>query len=189
MLNGKRIAIVLPAYNAEKTLETTVRELPELADIRILVDDHSSDRTVALANRLGLQFYVQDRNYGYGRNQQTCYGEALARAPTWSSWSTLDYQSPPVGDRHGGIAIMNRCHRFFAVSFLRRFLDDRGAKLWRRNAMECPYCHVPLSPDTPCLAHPPVPMCYWPHPSAAAEAHAVTDAPNAPVRAAAAKTE
>ena len=57
MINGKRIAVVLPAYNAEKTLEATVRELPDLVDIRILVDDHSSDRTVEVANRLGLQVF------------------------------------------------------------------------------------------------------------------------------------
>ena len=53
MINGKRIAVVLPAYNAEKTLETTVRELPDLVDIRILVDDHSTDRTLEVAHRLG----------------------------------------------------------------------------------------------------------------------------------------
>ena len=51
MINGKRIAVVMPAYNAEKTLEATVAELPELVDIRILVDDHSSDRTAEVANR------------------------------------------------------------------------------------------------------------------------------------------
>ena len=78
MINDKRIAVVLPAYNAEKTLQATVRELPEIVDIRILVDDHSSDKTVELAERLGLKCFVHDRNYGYGRNQQTCYREALA---------------------------------------------------------------------------------------------------------------
>jgi glycosyltransferase involved in cell wall biosynthesis len=78
MINGKRIAVVLPAYNAEKTLENTVSELPDVVDIKILVDDHSSDRTVEIAERLGLQYYVHDQNYGYGRNQQTCYREALA---------------------------------------------------------------------------------------------------------------
>src|ERR1035438_4308395 len=78
MINGKRIAVVLPAYNAEKTLEATVRELPDLVDTRILVDDHSLDRTVEIAQRLGLHYFVHDRNYGYGRNQQTCYREALA---------------------------------------------------------------------------------------------------------------
>ena len=63
MINGKRIAVVLPAYNAEKTLEATVRELPGLVDTTILVDDHSSDRTVEIAQRLGLQSFVHDRNY------------------------------------------------------------------------------------------------------------------------------
>jgi glycosyltransferase involved in cell wall biosynthesis len=76
MINGKRIAVVMPAYNAEKTLRVTVAELPDLVDIRILVDDHSSDQTVDLARQLGLLVFQHDRNYGYGRNQQTCYREA-----------------------------------------------------------------------------------------------------------------
>src|SRR5437660_11571649 len=78
MINGKRVAVVMPAYNAEKTLEATVHELPDLVDIRILVDDHSSDRTVAIAHQLSLQLFVHDQNYGYGCNQQTCYRVALA---------------------------------------------------------------------------------------------------------------
>ena len=96
MLNGKRIAVVLPAYNAEKTLETTVRELPDLVDIRILVDDHSSDRTVEIAHQLGLEFYVHDRNYGYGRNQQTCYREALAAGADVVIMVHPDYQYTPL---------------------------------------------------------------------------------------------
>src|SRR5881394_3072474 len=96
MLNGKRIAVVLPAYNAEKTLEATVRELPELVDIRILVDDHSSDRTVEVAHQLGLQFYVHDQNYGYGRNQQTCYREALAEGADVVIMLHPDYQYTPL---------------------------------------------------------------------------------------------
>jgi glycosyltransferase involved in cell wall biosynthesis len=96
MINGKRIAVVLPAYNAEKTLEVTVRELPDLVDIRILVDDHSSDRTVEIAHRLGLQYYVHDRNYGYGRNQQTCYREALAAGADVVIMVHPDYQYTPL---------------------------------------------------------------------------------------------
>jgi len=96
MINGKRIAVVLPAYNAEKTLEATVQELPELVDIRILVDDHSSDRTVEVAHRLGLQFFVHDRNYGYGRNQQTCYREALAAGADVVIMVHPDYQYTPL---------------------------------------------------------------------------------------------
>src|SRR5260370_38386911 len=78
MINGKRIAVVLPAYNAERTLEATVGEVPDLVDIRILVDDHSSDSTVELAGRLGLLVFQHDRNYGYGRTQQRGYREPLA---------------------------------------------------------------------------------------------------------------
>src|SRR6201982_201856 len=96
MINGKRIAVVLPAYNAEKTLEATVAELPELVDIRILVDDHSSDRTVEIAQRLGLQFFVHDKNYGYGRNQQTCYRESVAAGADVVIMVHPDYQYTPL---------------------------------------------------------------------------------------------
>src|SRR6202023_868256 len=96
MINGKRIAVVFPAYNAEKTLEATVRELPDLVDIRILVDDHSSDRTVEIEHRLGLQSFVHDRNYGYGRNQQTCYREALAAGADVVIMVHPDYQYTPL---------------------------------------------------------------------------------------------
>lgn len=96
MINGKQIAVVLPAYNAEKTLEATVRELPDTVDHCILVDDHSSDRTVEIAHRLGLQYYVHDRNYGYGRNQQTCYREALAAGADVVIMVHPDYQYSPL---------------------------------------------------------------------------------------------
>ena len=96
MINGKRIAVVLPAYNAERTLEATVQEVPDLVDIRILVDDHSSDRTLEVAHRLGLQCFVHDRNYGYGRNQQTCYREALAAGADVVIMVHPDYQYTPL---------------------------------------------------------------------------------------------
>jgi glycosyltransferase involved in cell wall biosynthesis len=95
MINGKRIAVVMPAYNAEKTLEVTVGELPDLVDISILVDDHSSDRTVDLARRMGLLVFQHDRNYGYGRNQQTCYREALAAGADVVIMLHPDYQYTP----------------------------------------------------------------------------------------------
>jgi glycosyltransferase involved in cell wall biosynthesis len=96
VINNKRIAVVMPAYNAEKTLEATIRELPDAVDIRILVDDHSSDRTVDVASRLGLQFFVHDRNYGYGRNQRTCYREALAAGADVVIMVHPDYQYTPL---------------------------------------------------------------------------------------------
>jgi glycosyltransferase involved in cell wall biosynthesis len=96
MINGKRIAVVLPAYNAEKTLELTVSELPGVVDVCILVDDHSSDQTVKIAERLGLQYFVHDKNYGYGRNQQTCYSEALAAGADVVIMVHPDYQYTPL---------------------------------------------------------------------------------------------
>src|SRR5205085_10009323 len=96
MINGKRIAVVMPAYNAEKTLEQTVRDMPEAVDIKILVDDSSSDQTVRLAKRLGVVTFVHDRNYGYGRNQQTCYREALAAGADIVVMVHPDYQYTPL---------------------------------------------------------------------------------------------
>src|SRR5215469_135230 len=95
MLNGKKIAVVMPAYNAEKTLRATVSELPEIVDLRILVDDCSSDQTVEVARELGLLHFVHDRNYGYGRNQQTCYREALAEGADVVIMVHPDYQYTP----------------------------------------------------------------------------------------------
>lgn len=86
----------MPAYNAEKTLEATVRELADLVDIRILVDDHSSDGTVELARRLGLKIFMHDRNYGYGRNQQTCYREAVSANADVIVMLHPDYQYTPL---------------------------------------------------------------------------------------------
>ena len=96
MINGKRIAVVMPAYNAAKTLAATVAEVPEVADTRILVDDDSRDETVEVAHRLGLLVYRHDRNYGYGRNQQTCYREALAAGADVVIMLHPDYQYTPL---------------------------------------------------------------------------------------------
>jgi glycosyltransferase involved in cell wall biosynthesis len=95
MLNQNRIAVVMPAYNAERTLEATVRDLPDLVDLKILVDDHSGDGTVRLAEQLGLKVFVHDRNYGYGRSQKTCYQEALAAGAEIVIMVHPDYQYNP----------------------------------------------------------------------------------------------
>jgi glycosyltransferase involved in cell wall biosynthesis len=96
MINGKKIVVVLPAYNAEKTLEATVRELPDLVDETILVDDYSTDQTVAVARRLGLSVHEHDRNRGYGGNQKTCYTQALARGADVVVMTHPDYQYSPL---------------------------------------------------------------------------------------------
>jgi glycosyltransferase involved in cell wall biosynthesis len=96
MIDGKRIAVVMPAYNAEKTLEKTVRALPAIVDIKILVDDSSNDNTARLSEQLGVQTFIHDSNYGYGRNQQTCYREALAAGADIVVMVHPDYQYNPA---------------------------------------------------------------------------------------------
>jgi glycosyltransferase involved in cell wall biosynthesis len=91
-----RVIVVLPAYNAERTLERTCAEIPrEVVDEIILVDDASRDGTVDLARRLGLTTLVHPRNLGYGGNQKTCYREALARGAEFVVMLHPDYQYPP----------------------------------------------------------------------------------------------
>ncbi len=88
--------VVLPAYNAERTLEATVRELPELVDERILVDDNSRDDTVTMARRLDLTVEVHPQNRGYGGNQKTCYAKALAAGADVVVMIHPDYQYSPL---------------------------------------------------------------------------------------------
>src|SRR4030043_25255 len=96
MLNGKKIIVVLPAYNAEKTLEETYNEIPvDIVDKVLMVDDHSVDNTVALSKRLGIETIVHDQNYGYGRNQKTCYSEALRMKADIVVMVHPDYQYTP----------------------------------------------------------------------------------------------
>jgi len=96
MINGKKIAVVMPAYNAEKTIEKTVQELSDVVDIKILVDDSSKDQTAVLSKKLGVHTFVHDANYGYGRNQQTCYREALAAGADIVVMVHPDYQYTPL---------------------------------------------------------------------------------------------
>jgi glycosyltransferase involved in cell wall biosynthesis len=96
MIDGKKIAVVMPAYNAERTLEQTVRELPDVVDIKILVDDSSNDKTAQLSESLGVRTFIHDANYGYGRNQQTCYREAIAAGADIVVMVHPDYQYAPA---------------------------------------------------------------------------------------------
>src|SRR5581483_4162862 len=73
-----KIVVVMPAYNAGRTLRMTYEELPkDTVNLVILVDDGSTDATLDVARQLGLEIFVHNRNYGYGANQKTCYTEAL----------------------------------------------------------------------------------------------------------------
>lgn len=96
MLNGKKIAVVLPAYNAAKTLQKTYEEIPqEIVDDILLVDDKSSDETVSLARKLGIRTLVHEKNRGYGGNQKTCYKEALKHGADIVVMVHPDYQYTP----------------------------------------------------------------------------------------------
>jgi glycosyltransferase involved in cell wall biosynthesis len=92
----RKIVVVMPAYNAARTLKITYDDLPrgEVGEV-ILVDDGSRDETVKIAKDLGLNVYVHGRNYGYGGNQKTCYTEALKAGATIVVMVHPDYQYDP----------------------------------------------------------------------------------------------
>jgi glycosyltransferase involved in cell wall biosynthesis len=96
MLNGKKLVVVMPAYNAERTLSLTYSHLPlDIVDHVILVDDRSSDATIAVARDLGITTFAHKANHGYGRNQKTCYKEALALGADIVVMVHPDYQYAP----------------------------------------------------------------------------------------------
>jgi glycosyltransferase involved in cell wall biosynthesis len=92
----QKVCVVMPAYNAEKTLERTLADLPmEWVDDVVVVDDASRDRTVEIARGLGLHVLVHPKNRGYGGNQKTCYREALARGADIAVMVHPDHQYDP----------------------------------------------------------------------------------------------
>ncbi len=97
MINGKKVVVIMPAYNAEKTLEKTYREIPfDIVDDVILVDDSSTDKTVEEAKRLGIKhIIVHERNRGYGGNQKTCYTKAMELGADIVIMLHPDYQYTP----------------------------------------------------------------------------------------------
>ncbi|MBV8523998.1 MAG: glycosyltransferase family 2 protein [Acetobacteraceae bacterium] len=96
MIRGFKVAVVLPAYNAVRTLKQTFNEIPtEIVDDIILTDDASSDQTAELSSRLGIHTIRHDHNRGYGGNQKTCYTAALARGAGIVVMLHPDYQYTP----------------------------------------------------------------------------------------------
>jgi glycosyltransferase involved in cell wall biosynthesis len=96
MLHGKKIIVVMPAYNASKTLEMTYREIPlDVVDEVILVDDASRDDTAEKARELGIRTVIHPENLGYGGNQKTCYREALSQGADVVVMLHPDYQYSP----------------------------------------------------------------------------------------------
>lgn len=114
MLNGKKIIVVLPAYNAAKTLEMTYKEIPfEVVDDVVLVDDSSCDGTVEVAQRLGIKTITHELNKGYGGNQKTCYKTALNLGADIVIMLHPDYQYTPR--LLTAMAAMIACGEFDAV--------------------------------------------------------------------------
>ena len=97
MIDNKKVAVVLPAYNAALTLEKTYNEIPmDIVDEVILTDDKSSDDTVTLARRLGINhIIVHEKNMGYGANQKSCYNKALELGADIIVMLHPDYQYDP----------------------------------------------------------------------------------------------
>ncbi|OFZ80291.1 MAG: glycosyl transferase family 2 [Bdellovibrionales bacterium RIFOXYD1_FULL_53_11] len=97
MLNGKKVVVVMPAYNAEKTLRQTYDEIPKsIVDEIILTDDKSRDNTASLARELGITTFVHEQNRGYGGNQKTCYARALEKGADIVIMLHPDYQYTPL---------------------------------------------------------------------------------------------
>ncbi len=114
MILGQKLIVVMPAFNAEKTLFRTYDELPhEYVDEVILVDDASNDRTAALASTMGIKTIIHTENHGYGGNQKTCYREAL-RLGAALGWPASCYSAARgkscVTDYCRGP--LHACHRF-----------------------------------------------------------------------------
>jgi glycosyltransferase involved in cell wall biosynthesis len=96
MIHGKKVTVVMPAYNAEKTLEKTYSEIPlDYIDDIILVDDASGDKTTDISGKLRIHTITHPQNRGYGGNQKTCYREALRRGADVVVMIHPDYQYTP----------------------------------------------------------------------------------------------
>jgi glycosyltransferase involved in cell wall biosynthesis len=92
-----KVVVIMPAYNAAKTLKMTYMDLPhDVVDLVLLVDDGSSDETVEIARQLDLELFIHNRNYGYGANQKTCYAESLKTGADIVVMVHPDYQYDPT---------------------------------------------------------------------------------------------
>jgi len=127
MINGKKVIVVLPAYNAAKTLEKTYQEIPfDIVDDVILVDDNSKDNTAAIAEKLGIRnIIVHEKNKGYGGNQKTCYDKALSLNADIVVMLHPDYQYTPKLIQSISFIIANEV---YSVVFASRILSNGALK-------------------------------------------------------------
>jgi glycosyltransferase involved in cell wall biosynthesis len=127
MINGKKLVVVLPAYNAAATLEKTYKEIPfGIVDDVVLVDDNSRDETIARAKELGIQHIVKHEiNRGYGGNQKSCYSKALSIGADIIVMLHPDYQYTPKLIESMSYMIANDV---YPVSFGSRILGNGALK-------------------------------------------------------------
>ena len=132
----RKVIIVLPAYNAEKTLQKTVADIPRgVADEILLVDDKSRDRTVEIAKEIGLTVCVHPENRGYGGNQKTCYERALSHGADIVVMLHPDYQYDPkvVPDLIQPI-VEGKADAVFGSRMMKGGALEGGMPLWKHNA-------------------------------------------------------
>ncbi len=131
-----KTVVVLPAYNAAKTLEKTVNDIPkDIVDEIILVDDYSKDNTVEVARRLGLKIFVHENNRGYGANQKTCYDKALSLGADIIVMLHPDYQYDPRIIRELITPIKEgRADAVFGSRMMKGGALEGGMPLWKYNA-------------------------------------------------------
>lgn len=131
-----KVVAVLPAYNAERTLERTLADIPrDVVDEILLVDDASKDGTVALARKLGLTVYVHEKNRGYGANQKTCYAKALERGADVVVMCHPDYQyDPKIIPQLVEPILRGECDAVFGSRMMKGGALEGGMPLWKHNA-------------------------------------------------------
>jgi glycosyltransferase involved in cell wall biosynthesis len=133
MDRAKKVVVVMPAYNAGKTLERTLDDIPrEWVDEILLVDDASSDGTVELARKLGLRVFVHEKNRGYGGNQKTCYTEALKLGGEIMVMIHPDHQyDPTVIPQLVGPLLKGECDAVFGSRMLGGHPLEGGMPKWK----------------------------------------------------------
>ncbi|MBI4436841.1 MAG: glycosyltransferase family 2 protein [Candidatus Omnitrophica bacterium] len=136
MNKKKKVTIVLPAYNAAKTLKKTIDDIPPgIADEVLLVDDRSRDETVEIARNLGILFVVHPRNLGYGGNQKTCYAWALEQGADVVVMLHPDYQyDPKVVPELVKPILEDRADAVFGSRMMKGGALEGGMPLWKHNA-------------------------------------------------------
>ncbi len=135
-LKKQKVIAVLPAYNAEKTLERTVADIPrDVVDEIILVDDASKDNTVAIAKKLGLTVFQHKKNRGYGANQKTCYEKALEHGADIAVMCHPDYQyDPKIIPQLVEPILRGEADAVFGSRMMKGGALEGGMPLWKHNA-------------------------------------------------------